>query len=195
MTLLWLVRLPAEETPWGRGLWLGVHPREGWVLVSWAEARPAVPWPRAQWAQLEPDAAEVRAYVAAMRAYLRGAADPFREQPWSTRGLSPFRRAVYEAVRAIPRGEVRTYAAIARAIGRPKAARAVGRALAVNRLPLVIPCHRVVAARGDLRGFSAPGGVAFKARLLAWERTGRWPAETTDEHGGWGPRIHTDAHG
>jgi len=178
MTTLWLVRLPDREVPWGRGLWLGIHPREGWVLISWADERPAVPWPRAQWVHLDPDATEVGAYVAAMRAYFRGAREPFREQPWSTRGLSTFRRAVYEAVRAIPRGEVRTYADIARAIGRPRAARAVGRALAVNRLPLVIPCHRVVSAQGDLRGFSAPGGITFKAQLLTWERTGLWPGES-----------------
>ncbi|NPA26564.1 MAG: methylated-DNA--[protein]-cysteine S-methyltransferase [Chloroflexi bacterium] len=171
---LWLTRLPASEVPWGRGIWLGIHPQVGWVRVAWAETPPLEPWPSARWEILPYDADAVTRYVSAMRAYFQGAREPFRGQPWATRGLTPFQIAVYEAVRAIPRGEVRTYGQIARAIGRPRAARAVGRALATNRLPLVIPCHRVIAAQGDLRGFSAPGGIAFKAQLLAWERTGQW---------------------
>ena len=63
-----------------------------------------------------------------------------------------------------------TYAEVAAAIGSPLACRAVGGANAANRIPLIIPCHRVVAANGKPGGFSAPGGVATKLRLLDLER-------------------------
>jgi AraC family transcriptional regulator of adaptative response/methylated-DNA-[protein]-cysteine methyltransferase len=82
-------------------------------------------------------------------------------------GGTPFQRAVWSAARAIPAGETRTYAAIARAIGRPGTARAVGRALGANPVPLLVPCHRVVASDGTLGGFT--GGLDLKARLLALE--------------------------
>jgi AraC family transcriptional regulator of adaptative response/methylated-DNA-[protein]-cysteine methyltransferase len=79
-----------------------------------------------------------------------------------------FQRRVWQALCAIPRGETRSYGAIARAIGRPSAARAVGRACASNPVALVIPCHRAV------RGDGAPGGYAWgierKRRLLERER-------------------------
>lgn len=83
-----------------------------------------------------------------------------------------FQRRVYEAVLRIPKGEVRTYAQIARAVGRPKAARAVGQALKRNRWAPAIPCHRVIASDGTLGGYSAKGGLARKRRLLARERSG-----------------------
>jgi methylated-DNA-[protein]-cysteine S-methyltransferase len=66
-------------------------------------------------------------------------------------------------------GETVTYAELGRRAGHPRAARAVGGAVARNPLPIVVPCHRVVAAGGGAGGFSAPGGVATKARLLAAE--------------------------
>ena len=83
--------------------------------------------------------------------------------------VEPFDRQVYELARRIPPGETRTYGALARALGEPDPRR-VGVALARNRFPIVVPCHRVVAADGGLGGFSAPGGVATKRRLLAIER-------------------------
>ncbi|MBI3097421.1 MAG: methylated-DNA--[protein]-cysteine S-methyltransferase [Planctomycetes bacterium] len=81
---------------------------------------------------------------------------------------TPFHRRVYETVRRIPRGRTLTYGEVARRIGRPRAARAVGQALGRNPICLLIPCHRVVASRG-LGGFSAPQGLAIKRRLLAME--------------------------
>src|SRR5665213_527851 len=83
-----------------------------------------------------------------------------------------FERSVYAATRAIPRGEVRTYGEIAQMIGLPGAARAVGAALGRNPIPIIIPCHRVIAAGGG-GGFSAPGGVSTKFRILAIERARR----------------------
>lgn len=83
--------------------------------------------------------------------------------------VGPFERRVLEQLRAIPRGQVRTYREIARALGFPGAARAVGQACARNPLPLIIPCHRVVRSDGGLGGYSLRGGVALKRRLLAGE--------------------------
>jgi methylated-DNA-[protein]-cysteine S-methyltransferase len=78
-----------------------------------------------------------------------------------------FQLSVWRALRAIPYGAVRNYGDIARAIGRPGAARAVGGAIGSNPLPIVIPCHRVIASDGTIGGYS--GGLAIKHRLLALE--------------------------
>lgn len=83
---------------------------------------------------------------------------------------TPFQRKVYEALLRIPKGQVRTYAEVARMIGRPKAARAVGQALKRNRWAPEIPCHRVIASDGTLGGYSAPGGLTAKKRLLQREK-------------------------
>jgi len=88
--------------------------------------------------------------------------------------VPPFERAVLQALRRIPPGQVRTYGEIARAVGRPSAARAVGTACARNPLPLLIPCHRVVRSDGKLGGYSLRGGVVLKRQLL--EAEGALPA-------------------
>jgi methylated-DNA-[protein]-cysteine S-methyltransferase len=87
-------------------------------------------------------------------------------------GAPPFRRRILEVVRSIPRGQVRTYGQVAVQAGSPRAARAVGGCMAGNPVPLVVPCHRVVGSDGRLVGFSAPGGIASKKRLLAMESGG-----------------------
>jgi methylated-DNA-[protein]-cysteine S-methyltransferase len=81
----------------------------------------------------------------------------------------PFARQVYEAVRKIPAGRTRSYGELAAEMSRPTASRAVGQALGRNPIPLIIPCHRVLARGNDLRGFSAHGGVETKARMLKIE--------------------------
>ena len=81
-----------------------------------------------------------------------------------------FQRRVLQACRAIPWGETRTYGQLAESAGRPGAARAVGSVMAGNRVPLLVPCHRVVPATGGLGGFSAPQGVTMKRRLLKLEK-------------------------
>jgi methylated-DNA-[protein]-cysteine S-methyltransferase len=83
--------------------------------------------------------------------------------------LTDFQRQVLAEAARIPRGQVATYGEIARSLGRPKASRAVGRALGSNPVPLIIPCHRVVGSDGSLRGYSAGGGVKSKAFLLNLE--------------------------
>jgi methylated-DNA-[protein]-cysteine S-methyltransferase len=82
---------------------------------------------------------------------------------------TPFQRAVWEAARLIPCGEVRSYGWVAGCIGKPQAARAVGQALGRNPLPVIVPCHRVLAGDGSLGGFS--GGLAMKRLLLSLEKT------------------------
>jgi len=84
-------------------------------------------------------------------------------------GVDPFDRRVYEAARAIGPGATLSYGEIAARVGEPGSAWAVGQALGRNPFPIVVPCHRVLAARGGIGGFSARGGVATKRQLLALE--------------------------
>jgi methylated-DNA-[protein]-cysteine S-methyltransferase len=84
--------------------------------------------------------------------------------------LSPFCQAVLNACRDIPFGRTLTYADLAKKIHKPKAARAMGTALAQNPLPLIIPCHRVIRSDGKPGGFTSYGGVQLKQRLLKLER-------------------------
>lgn len=89
--------------------------------------------------------------------------------PLDLSGVSPFRQKVLRAAAAIPHGEVRTYGQLAKEAGNPRASRAVGGAMANNPVAPFVPCHRVVAANGQLGGFSAKEGVKLKARLLEHE--------------------------
>jgi methylated-DNA-[protein]-cysteine S-methyltransferase len=84
--------------------------------------------------------------------------------------VSEFERRVYDVTRTIPAGQTLTYGQLANRLGEPRMAREVGQALARNPYPIVVPCHRVLAAGGKLGGFSAVGGVATKQRLLSIER-------------------------
>jgi O-6-methylguanine DNA methyltransferase len=84
--------------------------------------------------------------------------------------LTPFQQQVLQVVSRIPRGESRTYGQIAAEAGKPGAARAAGGALRRNPFPLLIPCHRVIGSTGKMTGFTAPGGIAAKKRLLALEK-------------------------
>ncbi len=104
-----------------------------------------------------------------LRQYLDGRRRRFSGKiDWSV-VPAPFQRAALEAVLAIPYGQTRTYAQIARSIGHPGAARAVGCANAANPMPLVIPCHRVIGADGSLRGYGGAGGLKTKGWLLKME--------------------------
>jgi methylated-DNA-[protein]-cysteine S-methyltransferase len=89
--------------------------------------------------------------------------------PVDLRHVTPFQRSVLQAARAIPPGQVATYGQIGRRIGRPRAARAIGQALGSNPVPIVVPCHRVLASDGSLGGYSGRGGVRTKRRLLQLE--------------------------
>ena len=111
----------------------------------------------------------VRRAIEGIVAVLAGARLDLRDLPLDERGLDSFRRVVYAATREIAPGTTRSYGEVARAIGRPDGARDVGAALARNPFPIVVPCHRVVAANGALTGFSGPGGLATKRRMLELE--------------------------
>jgi len=104
-----------------------------------------------------------------VRKHLEGEVQDLRKIPLDLDGVGSFARKVYEAARKIPVGETMTYGQLAKALGRPKAARAVGQALGRNPIALIVPCHRVQAAGGKPGGFSAHGGRTTKARMLAME--------------------------
>jgi methylated-DNA-[protein]-cysteine S-methyltransferase len=101
--------------------------------------------------------------------HLQGDLQDFRDIPVDLSATGPFVQRVCELAREIPVGQTVTYADIATSLGRPSLARAVGRALGRNPIPLIIPCHRVMAAHGKPGGFSAYGGRITKAKLLAIE--------------------------
>ncbi len=110
--------------------------------------------------------------IGRVRRHLSGELQDFRDVAVDLSAAAPFARQVLQAAREIPPGRTITYGELARSAGRPDAARAVGRIMGSNPIPLIIPCHRVVAAGGKSGGFSAPGGRMIKAELLAVERSG-----------------------
>jgi methylated-DNA-[protein]-cysteine S-methyltransferase len=112
----------------------------------------------------------VRDAVAAIVALLDGERTDLRGVVLDETGIDPFRRSVYAAAREISPGATASYGDIARAIGKPDAPRAVGHALGENPFPIVVPCHRVLSSSGALHGFSAPGGITTKRRMLEIER-------------------------
>jgi len=114
--------------------------------------------------------APIRAAVDGITALLAGERRDLRDVVLDWDGIDAFRRRVLAAAREIGPGEVVTYGELARRIGEPGGARAVGAALGANPWPIVVPCHRVLGADGALTGFSAPGGVATKRRMLEIER-------------------------
>lgn len=93
------------------------------------------------------------------------------ELPLDLASATNFEREVWQAARAIPYGETRSYSWLARQIGKPGGARAVGQALGRNPLPIIVPCHRVLTSSGQLGGFS--GGLEMKRYLLKLEQDGR----------------------
>ena len=102
-------------------------------------------------------------------AYFAGDLDALSHIAADTAGAPPFFSAAWNACRAIPPGETRSYQWLAHAAGSPRAVRAAGQAMAKNPLPLVIPCHRVIGSGGGLHGYGG-GGIAVKSQLLALER-------------------------
>ena len=103
-------------------------------------------------------------------AYFEGACINFVNVPIVLDGCSSFLSSALNACRNIGFGRTMSYSGLAKKIGRPAAARAVGSALAGNPLPLIIPCHRVVRSDGKIGGFSAAGGKALKTKLLKHEQ-------------------------
>lgn len=131
---------------------------------------------RSRFASRFPQAAEappppaVSQAIARIQALFRGEPDDLSDIPLDEAEVPPFNKRVYDIARRIPPGATRTYGEIARELGDPLLAREVGQALGRNPFPIIVPCHRVLAANGKTGGFSAPGGVTTKFRMLAIER-------------------------
>jgi methylated-DNA-[protein]-cysteine S-methyltransferase len=131
---------------------------EGALLRRMPGARPGTPPP------------PVADAVAAVQRYFDGEETDFSGFELDLGDQEPFFRQVYAAARRVGWGQTTTYGALTRELGAgPESARDVGQAMARNPVPLIIPCHRVLAAGGKIGGFSAPGGAAAKTRMLALE--------------------------
>jgi methylated-DNA-[protein]-cysteine S-methyltransferase len=116
-----------------------------------------------------PPTAEVQAAAQRIVALMDGEADDLATVALDMGGLGDFDRAVYAIARAIPPGETLTYGEIAARLGDRTLARGVGQSLGRNPYPIIVPCHRVLGMDGKVGGFSAPGGVSTKMRMLAIE--------------------------
>jgi methylated-DNA-[protein]-cysteine S-methyltransferase len=114
--------------------------------------------------------AEVTEAVAAIKQYFQGEKVDFSDVRLDLDGQEEFFKRIYAATRRVGWGQTTTYGTLAKELGTgPEAARDVGQAMARNPVPLIIPCHRVLAAGGKVGGFSAPGGSAAKVRMLELE--------------------------
>ncbi|HET7492581.1 MAG TPA: methylated-DNA--[protein]-cysteine S-methyltransferase [Bradyrhizobium sp.] len=116
-----------------------------------------------------PPPADVQHAIDAMIELLEGKPNDLRDIVLDLNGVPDFNRSVYDIARAIPPGQTMTYGDIAKRIGGVEMSRDVGQALGHNPCPIVVPCHRVLAAGGKPGGFSANGGVATKLKMLAIE--------------------------
>jgi methylated-DNA-[protein]-cysteine S-methyltransferase len=125
--------------------------------------------PEARATQEQEPPPEVQRAIDRIVSMLAGTDDDLSSIVLDFDGVPAFDRRVYEATRTIPRGATRTYGEVAKVAGAPGEARAVGQALGRNPFPIIVPCHRVMGAGGRVVGFSAPGGVDTKLRMLALE--------------------------
>lgn len=153
-------RAIAVESPLGK---LRLVAADGALIGIWLPGRPGAPPPAAVGG--DPVLEEARAQL---DQYFGGRRRTF-DLPLAPRGTA-FQRAVWAALLDIPFGETRSYGGLARSLGRPSAARAVGAANGANPLPIVVPCHRVIGADGSLTGYA--GGEERKRWLLRHEGVG-----------------------
>jgi methylated-DNA-[protein]-cysteine S-methyltransferase len=158
----------------------------GWIAVHWRDgrvARVAFGYPSRRSVQrampnvslssdhLHPSCQQL---VEKLKLYAAGVYQTFGNVPLDWQGLTEFQRVVLRTCRQIPWGDTWTYAVLAQHCGKPRAARAVGSCMARNPFSLIVPCHRVVGTGpGNLGGFSAPGGLRMKRRLLQIEQAAR----------------------
>jgi methylated-DNA-[protein]-cysteine S-methyltransferase len=124
--------------------------------------------------------AQVSAVIDAAKRYFAGEKVDFSNVPLDLHGQDEFFLEIYAAARRVGWGQTTTYGSLAKELGAgPEAARDVGQAMAKNPVPLIIPCHRVLAAGGKLGGFSAPGGSTTKQRMLEMEGRPAAPPKPT----------------
>ncbi len=125
-------------------------------------------WPSAVEAEMPPG---VQRAIARVLELLNGKKDDLADIPLDLEDAPEFNRKVWEVARAIPPGQTITYGEIGKRLGvGPERARDIGQAMGSNPVPIIVPCHRVLAASGKMGGFSAPGGVATKRRMLEIEK-------------------------
>lgn len=163
---IYLARL--KNSPLG-DLWVAVS-ENGLVAIEWDHSKPALDAYLTKRLKrpsiLNSD--RTSAWLRQLGEYLRGKRKDFTFPiDWGL--LRPFQREVLQIVYAIPYSETRTYGEIAHQMGRPRAARAVGRANATNPMPLVVPCHRVIGMDGKLHGYGGGDGLKTKEWLLKME--------------------------
>jgi methylated-DNA-[protein]-cysteine S-methyltransferase len=127
--------------------------------------------PQLDLADHEPDA--LSGFRDALQGYFLGEVVDFTAIPTDFADAPPFMRSAWRACQSIPRGETRTYKWLAGAAGRPNAPRAAGQAMARNRVPFLVPCHRVIASGGGLGGYgSGKSALALKRWLIDEEASG-----------------------
>ncbi len=155
----------------------------GTCAIAWSEAgltRVQLPEPtraeteaRIRRAGIEPSGMSLSAFateaVRALQMYLAGTAVTLETLRLDETFVSTFNASIYRALRVVPRGTTVTYGDLAKQVGQPGAARAVGMAMGRNPWPVIVPCHRVLASGNKMGGFSAPGGTATKKKLLGLE--------------------------
>lgn len=141
----------------------------GLVSIAWADSQPEFDLYLARLKRpLQPNQKKIAPYAKELREYLMGKRIAFTIPiDWTL--FTPFQREALQAVFRIPYGETRTYIDIAREIDRPKAYRAVGSANAMNPMPIIIPCHRVIGMDGKLHGYGGGEGLKTKEWLLQME--------------------------
>jgi len=155
-----------------------VETKIGWIGLAWsARGLVSLQLPRSTQAAAErilqreyPQGAWSARAPAEMLRELKEYAEGRRrafELPLDWSSIKPFQRAVLKATSTIPFGETRSYGWVAHKIGKPRAFRAVGHALATNPIPIILPCHRVIGSDGGLHGYG--GGLPMKAMLLKLE--------------------------
>lgn len=164
------IYITSISTPFLGRIWIGVT-EAGLAAVEFGGSREEVVkiLERRHFGRVEENTVQAGAWAQQVSEYLVGQRQEFTLPiDWSV--LRSFQAAALREMYSIPFGQTLTYAQIAARLGKPAAARAVGRAGATNPMPLVIPCHRVVGSDGKLHGYGGPGGIPTKARLLKMER-------------------------
>lgn len=146
------------QAPWGQG-----------ALVADSTGLTDVLWGTGDHRLTKRAPAWLKRIAHQVEAHLDGKRQAFQNVPIAWHLLTPFQRHVYQTLMQIPAGEVVTYGDLATRMGVPSAARAVANALGANRIPIIIPCHRVIRSDGGVGGFTAPGGVRLKRWILKVE--------------------------
>lgn len=147
-------------------IWVALSPR-GLVGVHMKASESEVRERYVDW-KIREDTQRTGPVLEQLAAYFKGEGQTFNvDIDWSA--LASFQQQVLKLVCGVPYGQTTTYQDIAVKLGKPGAARAVGRANATNPMPIIVPCHRVLGADGKLHGYGGPGGVETKAWLLALE--------------------------